>query len=93
MYTVKNVGGNARPSGDLIPTLLAFFNEQILESGAKVMKQWDRRWCGDSGEATDVKCGPSCKLPLLKQLLLNYTLALLLACRCGLSQSLISQHG
>ena len=50
--------------------LLAFY-EQILESGAKVMKQWDSRRCEDPGEATDVKHGPSCKLPLLEQLFLT----------------------
>ena len=42
------------------------FYEQILESDAKVMKQWDSRRCEDPGEATNVKYGPSCKLPLLE---------------------------
>ena len=49
-------------------TLLAFY-EQILESDAKEL--WDSRRCGDSGEATDVKYGPSCKLLLLEQLFLT----------------------
>ena len=75
--------------------LLAFY-EQILESDAKVMKQWDSRRCGDPGEATDVKYGPSCKLPLLEQLFLTLVRLRLgsfetdLAIRFGLSQSSIS---
>ena len=34
-------------------TLLAFY-EQILESDARVMKQWDSRRCEDSGETHGV---------------------------------------
>jgi len=78
------------------PTLLAFY-EQILESDAKVIKLWDSRRCGDSEEATDVKCGPSCKLPLLEQLFLTLVRLRLglfetdLANRFGLSQSSVSR--
>ena len=77
-------------------TLLAFY-EQILESDAKVMKLWDSRRCEDPGEATDVKYGPSCKLPLLEQLFLTLVRLRLgsfetdLAVRFGLSQSSISR--
>jgi len=76
-------------------TLLTFY-EQVLEADAKVMKLWDSRRCGDS-EATDVKCGPSCKLPLLEQFFLTLVRLRLglfetdLAVRFGLSQSSISR--
>ena len=76
-------------------TLLVFY-EQILDSDAKVMKQWDSRRCEDSGEAHDVKYGPACKLPLLDQLFLTLIRLRLgsfetdLAVRFRLSQSSIS---
>lgn len=74
--------------------LLAVY-EQVLESDAKVMKQWDSRRCGDS-EPCDEKHGPSCKLPLLEQFFLTIVRLCLgsfetdLAFRFGLSQSSIS---
>ena len=76
-------------------TLLVFY-EQILESDAKVMKQWDSRRYEDS-ETHDVKYGPACKLPLLEQLFLTLVRLRLgsfetdLAVRFGLSQSSISR--
>ena len=77
-------------------TLLAFF-EQILESDAQVIRQWDSRRCENPGEATDVKCGPSCKLPLLEQFFLTLVRLRLgafetdLGVRFGLSQSSVSR--
>ena len=44
-------------------TLLAFY-EEILESDAKVMRQWEGNRCKDSYD--DVKIGRACKLPLLE---------------------------
>jgi len=76
-------------------TLFTFY-EQILEADAKVMKLWESRRCGDS-KAKDVKCDPSCKLPLLEQLFLTLVRLRLglfetdLAVRFGLSQSSISR--
>ena len=77
-------------------TLLAFY-EKVLESDAKVMKQWDSRRCENPGEAANVKCGPSSKLPLLEQFFLTLVRLRLgsfetdLGVRFGLSQSSVSR--
>ena len=75
-------------------TLLTFYNI-ILESDAKVMRQWRG---GDSKETyTDIKTGRDYKLPLFEQLFLTLVRLRLgdpeldLAIRFGLSQSCVSR--
>ena len=46
------------------PTLLAFY-EEILESDAKVMRQWEGKESKDDND--EVKCSHISKLPLLEQ--------------------------
>ena len=76
------------------PTLLAFY-EEILESDAKVMRQWEGRKYKDNYD--EVKCGRVCKLPLLEQFfmtLLRLRLGLLeldLAHRFDIAQSSVSR--
>ena len=71
-------------------TLVTFY-EQVLESDAKIMRQWDSR---RSKEACgDIKHGPCCKLPLLEQLFMTLVRGLYetdLAVRFGVSQSTVS---
>ena len=75
-------------------TLVTFY-EQVLESDAKIMRQWDSR---RSKEACgDIKHGPCCKLPLLEQLFMTLVQLRLglykmdLAVRFGVSQSTVSR--
>ena len=74
--------------------LLAFY-EEILESDAKVMRQWEGNRCKDSYD--DVKCGCACKLPLLEQFFMTMVrirlglLELDLAVRFDISQSSVSR--
>ena len=75
-------------------TLVTFY-EQVLESDAKVMRQWDGRRCKDV--CGEIKHGPCCKLPLLEQLFMTLVRLRLglyetdLAVRFGVSQSTISR--
>ena len=75
-------------------TLLAFY-EEILESDAKVMRQWEGNRCKDSYD--DVKIGRACKLPLLEQFFMTMVrlrlglLELDLAFRFDISQSSVSR--
>ena len=74
---------------------LATFYEQVLESDAKVMRQWDSRRCKEA--CGDTKHGPCCKLPLLEQLFMTLVRLRLglyerdLAVRFGVSQSTVSR--
>ena len=75
-------------------TLLAFY-EEILESDAKVMRQWD----GKKGKVAydELKCGRACKLALLEQLFMTLVRLRLglpeldLAQRFNVSQSSVSR--
>jgi len=49
-------------------TLLAFY-EEILESDAKVMRQWDGK--RSKGDYDDIKTGRICKLPLMEQFFMH----------------------
>lgn len=75
-------------------TLVTFY-EQVLESDAKVMRQWDSRRCKEV--CGKVKHGPCCKLPLLEQLFMTLVRLRLglyetdLAVRFGVSQSTVSR--
>ena len=75
-------------------TLLTFY-EEILESGAKVMRQWEGNRCKDS--YNDVKIGCAYKLPLLEQFFMTMVrlrlgvLELDLALRFDISQSSVSR--
>ena len=98
---------NIKEKGDLIKfytgfsdyvTLVTFY-EQVLESDAKIMRQWDSR---RSKEACgDVKHGPCCKLPLLEQLFMTlvrlrlglYEMDLAVRLECLNQQYVASQLG
>jgi len=75
-------------------TLVTFY-EQILESDAKVMRQWDSRRCIEAGG--DINNGPCCKLPFLEQLFMTLVRLRLglyetdLVVRFGVSQSTVSR--
>lgn len=75
---------------------LVIFYEEILESDAKVMKQWDGKRYSEKNY-DDVKYGRPSKLPLLEQLFLTLVRLRLglfeqdLAIRFGLSQSTVSR--
>lgn len=76
------------------PTLLAFY-ETLLEADAKVMRQWDGKNSKDNYD--EVKCGRTCKLPLLEQFFLTLVRLRLglfeldLANRFSLSQATVSR--
>ena len=73
--------------------LSAFY--EILESDAKVMRQWEGKNSKDDYD--DIKAGRACKLPLLEQLFLTLVclhlglLELDLANRFGISKSSVSR--
>ena len=75
-------------------TLFAFY-ETILEADAKVMRQWDGKNSKDNYD--EVKCGRTCKLPLLEQFFLTLVrlhlglFELDLANRFSISQSTVSR--
>ena len=75
-------------------TLVTFY-EQILESDAEVMRQWDSRRCIEAGG--DINNGPCCKLPFLEQLFMTLVRLRLglyatdLVVRFGVSQSTVSR--
>lgn len=75
-------------------TLLAFY-EEILESDAKVMRQWDGKRC--KGNYDELKCGRICKLPLMEQFFMTLVRLRLglpeldLAQRFNVSQSSVSR--
>lgn len=75
-------------------TLLAFY-EEILESDAKVMRQWDGKRC--KGNYDELKCGRICKLPLMEQFFMTLVRLHLglpeldLAQRFNVSQSSVSR--
>ena len=75
-------------------TTLVIFYEEILESDAKVMRQWDCKRYSENYD--EVKYGRHSKLPLLEQLFLSLVRLRLglfeqdLAIRFGLSQSTVS---
>ena len=74
-------------------TLLAF-DEEILESDAKVMRQWEGKKYKDNYD--EVKCDHMCKLPLLEQFIMTLVrlrlglLELDLAQRFDIAQSRIT---
>ena len=76
-------------------TTLVIFYEEILESDAKVMRQWDGKRYSENYD--EVKYGRHSKLPLLEQLFLTLVRLRLglfqqdLAIRFGLSQSTVSR--
>lgn len=75
-------------------TLTAFY-EEVLESDAKVMRQWEGKNSKDDYD--DIKAGRACKLPLLEQFFLTLVrlnlglLELDLANRFNISKSSVSR--
>lgn len=94
---------NIRHSDDLVKfytsfpdykTLIAFY-EEVLESDAQVMRQWEGKNSKDTYD--DVKTGRACKLPLVEQFFLTLVrlnlglLELDLANRFSISKSSVSR--
>ena len=94
---------NIKERGDLVKfytgfsdyvTLVTFY-EQVLESDAEIMRQWDSRRSNKA--CGDIKLGPCCKLPLLEHLFMTLVRLHLglyetdLVVRFGVSQSTVSR--